>query len=269
VDQVSANERLWRAGAHVDVYANRSLAPVEVMILVRYREVLSRRVVEVGCGAGRVLGYLVDLGGDVCGIDLSPDMVAYCRRTYPAADVRIGDVAALGDSIPGPFDAIVAANNLLDVFDDARRRAVLAQLRTLLAPDGVLIFSSHNLADQERATPPAAGRTGALRRASAIILGHSARELIGTARRLPARIRNRRRLAPLQQTNADYAIVNDDTFDYALLHYYVRRDAQERQLGEAGLELIECLDPDGHPVPAGSDGAGPWLHYVARRARPA
>jgi len=265
MDQVSANERLWRAGAYVDVYATRSLAPVEVMILVRYREALSGRVVEVGCGAGRVLGYLVDLGGEVCGIDLSPDMVAYCRRTYPAADVRVGDAAALGDVIPGPFDAIVAANNLVDVFDDGRRRAVLAEFGRLLAPDGVLIFSSHNLADLRRVTRERPQARSGLQRIGDILLGHSLRELISAARRLPARIRNRRRLAPLQQTTDDYAIVNDETFDYGLLHYYIGRDAQERQLRAAGLELIECLDPDGGPVPGGRDGAGPWLHYVARR----
>ena len=267
MDQVTANERLWRKGAYVDVYANRSLAPVEVVILVRYREALSRRVVEVGCGAGRVLGYLVDLGGEVHGIDLSPDMVAYCHRAYPAANVRVGDVAALGEAVPGRFDAIVAANNLLDVFDDARRRTVLAQLGRLLAPDGVLIFSSHNLAERRRGTPDTRGARSALGRAAAILLGHSVLELISAARRLPARIRNRRRLAPLQRTTDEYAIVNDDTFDYGLLHYYVQRDAQERQLREAGLELIECLDPDGRPVPSGSEGAGPWLHYIARRTR--
>jgi len=60
-------------------------------------------------------------------------------------------------------------------------------------------------------------------------------------------------------------VLNDEAHEYGLLHYYIGRDAQERQLRAAGLELIECLDPDGGPVPGGRDGAGPWLHYVARR----
>ncbi len=266
MDQVSANETLWRKGSQVSVYANRSLSAVEVMILVRYRQQLSGRVIEVGCGAGRVLGYLVALGGEVHGIDLSPAMVAYCRRAYPTADVRVGNVAALAEAVPGPFDAIVAANNLLDVFDDALRRSVLAQLGGLLAPGGVLIFSSHNLAElQRRPTPPRGGRSAA-GRVAGILLHRTPLELASAVVRLPVRIRNRRRLGPLQRTGVGYAIVNDATFDYALLHYYVQRDAQERQLREVGLALAECLDPDGRPVPTGSDGDGPWLHYIAQAA---
>ena len=92
---VSINHREWESADHVADYADRALAPVEIVILLRYREELSRRVLEAGCGAGRVLGYLVELGGEVHGIDLSPAMVAYCRATYPAADVRVEDVSTL------------------------------------------------------------------------------------------------------------------------------------------------------------------------------
>jgi hypothetical protein len=103
-------------------------------------------------------------------------------------------------------------------------------------------------------------------RVADILLHHTLLELISAAVRLPERLRNRRRLAPLQSSGPGHRIVNDETFDYGLLHYYVQRDAQEQQLREAGLELIECLDPDGRAVPAGVAGEGPWLHYVVRRA---
>ncbi len=267
-EQVRVNAELWEAGEHVDLYANRSLAPVEVLILVRYREALSGRVIEVGCGAGRVLGYLAQLGREVFGVDLSPAMVEYCRRVYPQAVVVTGDVSALGLVVEGPFDVIFAANNLLDVFDDRERRSVLAGFRALLAPDGLLIFSSHNLAKLDRAD--ASGEAGAGRGAGRAVLGKLLEkppaDLARAASRLPRRLRNRRRLAPLQRRAADHAIVNDETFDYGLLHYYIRRDDQERQLAEVGFELVECLDPDGRTVEAGNDGRGPWLHYVARAA---
>ncbi|MFZ1997724.1 MAG: class I SAM-dependent methyltransferase [Solirubrobacteraceae bacterium] len=265
MDQVTVNEMQWRKASHVGAYANRSLLPVEVMLLVRYRSQLSGRVIEVGCGAGRVLGYLVALGGEVHGIDLSPAMVDYCLRAYPEADVRVGDVAALAETIPGPFDAIVAADNLLDVFDDARRRSVLAHLGSLLAPGGVLIFSSHRLAEVDQRLLPRRGSRLAGRVAD-FLVRHTVLQLASAAVRLPVRLRNRRRLAPLQRSGAGYAIVNDEACDYGLLHYYVQRDVQERQLREAGLELVECLDPEGRRVPAGTDGDGPWLHYVAQRA---
>jgi hypothetical protein len=68
----------------------------------------------------------------------------------------------------------------------------------------------------------------------------------------------------MQRTAPDHAILVDEAHDYTLLHYYISRDAQERQLAEAGFELLECLDIDGRPVPPGTDAEGSSeLQYVA------
>ena len=82
--------------------------------------------------------------------------------------------------------------------------------------------------------------------------------------RIPGRRRNRKRLGPLQRRGDGYAIINDSAHDYALLHYYIGRDDQARQLRETGYELLECLDADGRPVGPGAPHPDPWLHYVAR-----
>jgi SAM-dependent methyltransferase len=264
--QAEINSRVWRTRDNVADYANRSLKPVEIVLLMRYQPALSGRVLEAGCGAGRVLGYLVALGGEVHGIDVSGAMVDYCTRTYPEADVRLGDLAELRDSVAGPFDAVVVPDNTLDIFDDAQRRRVLGEIKGLLAPGGVLIFSSHNLdhADgkpEARGPAPAQSRGGAmLARVAALSPERAARALT----RLPRRRRNRKTLLPLQQRGADHAILNDSERDYGVLHYYIGRDAQERQLSSLGFELVECLDVEGRPVARGTIGYGPWLHYVAR-----
>jgi SAM-dependent methyltransferase len=61
-------------------YANRILRPVDVVLLARYRELLSGRVLELGCGAGRLLGYFLTLGAQTHGIDLTPAMVTGSGR---------------------------------------------------------------------------------------------------------------------------------------------------------------------------------------------
>ncbi len=263
------NERFWRAGEHVAEYEGRRLAPVEVMLLVRYRELLSGRVLELGCGAGRLLGYLAALGGEVHGVDLSEAMVERCRQIYPDVKVEVGDMGQLGAVVQGRFDAILAVGNLLDIYDDDERRRVLAGLRPLLEPDGRLIFSSHNLAHLDRADGSGgAGHSragaGAGRAMVSRLSELSVRRVAGAVVRGPRRAANRRRLRGLAHRGAGYAIVNDESHDYALLHYYVGRDEQQRQLAELGYELLECLDPDGVPVGSGDSGRGPWLHYVAR-----
>jgi SAM-dependent methyltransferase len=261
-DPSELNLRRWRAGDHVADYANRVLRPVEVVLLARYRDALSGRVLELGCGAGRILGYLVALGGEVHGVDISPGMVAYCRRHYPGASVHVGDMIDLPEAIVGPFDVIFAPYNVLDVFDDAPRRKLLADMCERLAPAGLLIFSSHNLAFAIAGS----GRAGPAWRVALGKLDRPPSELLRMPLRLPERIRNRRRLARLARREGDHAILNDPALDYGLLHYYIRPDDQQRQLDQLGYELLECLDLDGRRVHPGDPADGcSELHYVARR----
>lgn len=262
----SARERInaefWRSTADVAAYDNRVLLPAEVVILTRYHEVIGGRVLELGCGAGRLLGYLSQLSRTASGIDISAAMVDRCNRSYPLAHARVGDIAALDTGPKLTYDAVFAINNVLDVFDDALRRKVLGDIRELIEPRGLFILSAHNLASLEpgeSAASPAAGRAASLlgKVASSTPAG-----LLRGAARIPARRRNRRRLAAFEYRGADYAIVNDTAHDYSLLHYYIGREAQERQLTEAGFELVECLGVNGESSAALS--RDPWLHYVAR-----
>lgn len=243
--------------------------PVEVVVLLRHRDALSRRVLEIGCGAGRVLGYLVAIGGEVHGIDISPPMVEFCRRRYPEAEVRVGDLRAFADlddrsaAVDRPWDAIVAFDSVLDVLDDGERRRVLSGLRTLIAPGGVLMFSSHNLSHVDASADADRGSQalGLLTE----LLDHPPAKIARAVARLPRMIRNRRALAPLQRQADDHAILNDEAHDWGLLLYYIRREDQERQLVELGYEPVECLDTEGHVLAAGEPGAAhPWLHYIAR-----
>lgn len=52
-------------------------------------------VADVGCGPGHVTRYLVDLGVDAFGIDLSPEMVALARRDHPGLRFEVGTMTDL------------------------------------------------------------------------------------------------------------------------------------------------------------------------------
>jgi SAM-dependent methyltransferase len=252
--QATLNSKVWKRGGFIKHYASRSLRPAEIMFLIRYREELGGRTLELGCGAGRLTGYLIDIGGMVHGIDVSPAMVEHCSRAYPKGTFSVADLRDLGRFGPESFDAVIATYSVLDVLGDTERRRVLRDIRDALTPGGLLMMSSHNLAFVPRLRPPTDLRARNLvRRAGRLAL-------------LPMRLRNRRALVPLQQFGSDYSVINDDAHGYRLLHYYVSRDAQERQLMQEGFEFLECLDTDARPVAPG-ESAADWveLFYVARR----
>jgi SAM-dependent methyltransferase len=252
--QRRANDRVWADGHFLGAYANRRLRPVEVDLLVRYRDALSGRVLELGSGAGRLTGYLAAIARSVHGIDLSEKMVAYSRTRYPAATFTQGDLrdrAIFGEK---PWDAIVAPFNILDVLSDADRQAILDRIHDALSPGGTLVMSSHNLG--------AAARLGDPLRLVGMSIPHAAWILV----RVPRWWLNRRRLVRFERRELSYAILNDQGHGYSVLHYYSTRDAQVRQLEAHGFEVLDCLDLDGESVGPGQLVAHcPELHYVARR----
>jgi SAM-dependent methyltransferase len=253
--QQRVNDQLWAGKRLVGAYANRELRPVEVVILVRYRDALSGHVLELGSGAGRLTGYLAAIADSVVGIDLSPDMVEYSRRHYPGVDFRQGDIRDQSVFDAAPYDAIVAPYNIVDVLDDGDRQILLDRVCAALRPGGLFVMSSHNR--------EVAGSLGDPLR----LVGQSPTQAFLTVARWPRWWLNRRRLRAFERNEPSYAILNDVIHDYAGLHYYVTREAQEQQLARHGFELRECLDLHGATIEPGDPAAhSSELHYVAQRA---
>jgi SAM-dependent methyltransferase len=77
------------------------------------------RVLDVGCGAGRVALYLQEQGCEVVGIDVSPLAVEVCRRRG-VRDVRLLSITQTNSRL-GQFDAIVMLGNNFGLFGNRRR----------------------------------------------------------------------------------------------------------------------------------------------------
>jgi SAM-dependent methyltransferase len=100
------------------------------------------RVLDVGCGAGRVALYLQDQKKlDVLGIDLSPLAVKVCklRGLKKARLLAFENI----DFKPGSFDSIVMFGNNFGLFGSkAKARRLLRRLSSMASPGAVLIGES-------------------------------------------------------------------------------------------------------------------------------
>lgn len=101
------------------------------------------RVLDAGCGTGRVGGELAARSHVVTGVDLDGELLAQARRDYPGSRWELGDLATLGlrdvDGNPELFDVVVAAGNVLAFVAPGSTGAVLRSLAEHLATDGRLV----------------------------------------------------------------------------------------------------------------------------------
>ena len=100
------------------------------------------RILDAGCGPGRLGGRLADLGHDVVGVDLDPVLIAAAEADHPGPmwlvdDLSTFDLAA--DDIETNFDVVVSAGNVMGFLDPTTRRQVLQRLGSVLADDGRLV----------------------------------------------------------------------------------------------------------------------------------
>lgn len=100
------------------------------------------RVLDAGCGPGRVGGYLHRSGHSVIGVDVDPVLIAAAEQDYPGPTWLVGDLAELdlpSRGIAADFDAIVCAGNVLTFVAPSTRDAVLTGFARHLAPTGRLV----------------------------------------------------------------------------------------------------------------------------------
>lgn len=100
------------------------------------------RILDAGCGPGRVGAVLHERGHQVVGVDADPALIAAAEADHPGprwivADLADFDLAASAES--EPFDAAVVAGNVMAFVAPGTEQAVLSRIAAHLVPDGFIV----------------------------------------------------------------------------------------------------------------------------------
>jgi SAM-dependent methyltransferase len=172
------------------------------------------RILELGCGAGRVTHPLVALGHPVVAVDESPDMLAHVHGAETVR-ARIEELA-LGRR----FDVVLLASHLINA-DPATRTAFLAACRRHVADDGCVIIEQH---------PPEWFSTVA--------------EAETTREGIVFRMRDVTRPAPnLVSATVEY-VAGEQRWTQSFVATQLKDDELVTALGEEGLQLDRYLTED-------------------------
>lgn len=100
------------------------------------------RILDAGCGPGRVGAALARCGHEVVGVDVDPELIAAAEQDHPGPRWVVGDLATLDLSSIGideGFDVVVCAGNVVTFLAPSTRRDVLERFRTHLREDGRIV----------------------------------------------------------------------------------------------------------------------------------
>lgn len=125
----------WDAAAYEQVADPQERWAREIIARGGFRA--GERVLDAGCGGGRVTRLLLETGADVVAVDADPAMVAKARETLPASvPVLEQDLLDLDLGEAGPVDAVFSCAVFHWITDHDR---LFARLRAALRPGGRLV----------------------------------------------------------------------------------------------------------------------------------
>jgi ubiquinone/menaquinone biosynthesis C-methylase UbiE len=103
------------------------------------------RLIDLGCGTGRLARPFLDRGFQYVGVDLSDEMLARAREENPAATFLKANLVDLADVPDASFDWAACLFSTLGMIRGVEnRRSALRSFIRILKPGGALVLHVHN-----------------------------------------------------------------------------------------------------------------------------
>ncbi len=108
------------------------------------------RILDIGCGYGRTLNELHELGyHDLHGFDISEGMAERGRRLYPFLDLGVMEEGKIGWEDESA-DAVILFAVLTCIAEDEKQEETIREIERVLKPGGILYINDFLLNNDER-----------------------------------------------------------------------------------------------------------------------
>jgi SAM-dependent methyltransferase len=97
------------------------------------------RVLDAGCGPGRVGAELHARGHEVVGVDVDPELIAAAEVDHPGPQWLVGDLSTLALPDQAAFDAAIIAGNVMPFVAPGTEALVLSRVAAHLRADAVAV----------------------------------------------------------------------------------------------------------------------------------
>jgi SAM-dependent methyltransferase len=124
-------------GSPVAVYLALPVEPAFTPVLEWLRS--EQRVLDLGCGVGRLANELVRRGFEVVAVDESPEMLVHVDPRVRTVEARIEDL-----DLRQVFDVVVLASHFVNVADLDQRDALLRSCVRHVAADGEVLLERYD-----------------------------------------------------------------------------------------------------------------------------
>lgn len=122
------------------------------------------RILDFGCGCGRVLRHFGALDGEhrISATDIDPEAIAWCQANMPGIDWRTNAFLPPTEWPDATFDFLFSIS-VFTHLDEAMQRAWLRELQRITRPGGLLLLTVHGdfvhctLPDEQRRALGASG----------------------------------------------------------------------------------------------------------------
>lgn len=243
------NAVTYSRAAFKRLYTDEKWLPSEASLILDYgTDIVSKKVLELGAGSGRIASVLEHRTSEYYATDINPDMISTLREVHPLVNARVADARNLENFKDSEYDTVIFSFCGIDCLPFRDRPLALSEVNRVLKQGGAFIHSTHNVTFARSASH-----------------NPKFKNYMNSLIEYCLRKWNRWKLLRHEYYSQDYAVVNDRALHNGLLNVYIKPELHFSQLKSAGFYIEAMYERSGRKIPGDAIPTDQWFYIVARK----